>query len=220
MQPCQQISLGKDAARFANEQLGQGNALAREVLTASLPFERFYTLMPSAEAAGDLLDFASGGKFSSGERHRVGSVMPIANMDEALCQVIQRYVAESPRRAVVIENPLSEPGDADLEGVSHLLVHLNEVYHLVAQPFTSRQEILGALRDAKSTVDIRGFMTVLPESIDAALTTNSLSLVEVTQLARATVGVFLGVYDGESYLVCEFSGQPDEGHTMNRRPFV
>lgn len=168
--------LGSEAEDYVLSQLRAWHTLAREVASTVQQFKRIYTLLPPTSTAENLNDFESGGKVPGGWRpEQSRGVVAIENMDEALAELIQDYIAGAPGRVVVVENPLNHP--EDLDGMAHLMFYQQEVHHLIAPP-VAIDDVLNALRNAKSMLEIRGFMTTLPDSIDVTHSNTEITLSE------------------------------------------
>jgi hypothetical protein len=210
-EPVIEIPVPRAATAFIVERLNDGNTLAKAMLeTLSLAQGCVTTFLPRNVIPESLEDFASGGKLptppvSEWKSTKVAGetllMIPVPTTDSLLVAEIKNYLLQAKDHVCILEDALKMPGDAVLRRVSNKLATYNtEVYHLLFHEDAQEERILGALNNAKSLPTFIGALTEWPSEL-LGIKPRVLSLGHLQTLAARTNKLFVGAYDGESYLL-------------------
>lgn len=201
--PFSEIALGPAAVDYVQGHLAKGHRLARYVGADLLPVRRAFTLLPRDVTHRNLDTFEEGGRLPTEITMDSGTTR-IPDMNAALCQHIHAFVSRDAERACILENALARSGDVHLARLPHLVFHEPEVYHLIRQPYRTTNQIIATIKAAKSVQELIGVMTTLPNGLGNAISNSPyLSEADLRELAKAWQAVFVGAYDGESYIIVE-----------------
>jgi len=195
------FDLGKIGLDYFSEGMRSGLTLARAV--SSRKIGRVYALLPSDTDPDALNDFSHGGKLQAPPR--VGNMQQVPNTDAELAELVIRTVDSSQPGIVVLEDEIARPSDFATKDSGGLLFENDEVYHLLdGIQSRSKETFLDRLSWARSTATLRGFVATLDAPIPPARD-GRWAPGELSKIASQTRLAFLSAYDGESYLIAEFS---------------
>jgi hypothetical protein len=204
--------LPTEATAYLKEHLSRGKTLGRAVLTqVNASVGSVSAILPSTVSDESAMHFSFGGVLPSGPRQRLSHLVyqdgvpviasAVPSTRPWLVEVLHESLKQD-GRSCVVENALFEASAPWLKRAqSRTLFYDDEVYH-IPPPSPSKQAIEDALRDAHSIAPpTMGVLSQLPGDVDPAFARLTLEIID--SLAAGVIAVFVGAYDGESFIVWE-----------------
>jgi hypothetical protein len=208
-----EMTLGPTATDYIRACLAMGNTLARDVLAVvNLEAGAATTFLPADVDKNAASQFESGGKLGSsegdarymtdleGSRYRID---PKPSTDEFAVSVIKRFLGSAERHMCLLENHLGRRSDPwVLSAKSRVIFFGEEVYYFLSPLNSDTDEIQSALTEAKTVAPATiGVFTSLPEHMEGFVETMQVNADSLSTLAGGAVGLIIGAYDGESYVL-------------------
>jgi len=194
------VQLDSRAAEFVAQKLVSGHSIGRAVAEHSARLKNRWTIAPEHSDDVSLYRFDAGGLLAGSPRS--GSISPIPNTDDHLTQFLSELLNSSPTKACLIEDFNARTHDQFLAKTSGLLIYGVEVSHLLRGP-TDNEKIAAKIRETRSIPHFVGFIGDYDLSMPKQFDRIEISLDDVNRIAAKTTAVFVGAYDGESYVIAE-----------------
>ncbi|HMS84685.1 MAG TPA: hypothetical protein PKD12_13625 [Nitrospira sp.] len=192
-----------EAKTYIRECLEEGKTLARVLLEVQdLERGSITTFLPPEITETDAILFTTGGKLSrlageivqlAGEAGLALRMEPKATTESCLARLLSSGLKADCRRICIFENALAKPDDPYLRTSNvRMLVHKQEVYHLVIQRDLSSDQIVKAIRVAMSPTLFIGALTYgsvdrsFPELIE------NVASDELKGLAKKAISIVVG----------------------------
>jgi len=118
-----------------------------------------------------------------------------------LARLIAHRIAEFGESALLFDES-SRPADPGLQRLSHIITSEDEVYHLLP-PGTSVEAVERALTAAETGIALVGVTCERSALLPDLPSGTRVSPAGITACARSAHMLFVGIFDGESYLVCD-----------------
>lgn len=210
---CVPLVLGPEGIEYVKRSLSRGKTLSRYALESlEIDSGRVMTWLPSDVSAEAAKQFTAGGKLPqpsasqameveiAGEKY-VG--LPTPDTRDYLVAAIQQFLDSGEGQVCVMEESLGSASDGYLsKATAPFFVFESEVYFPVAGHDPSLERIRTAIAWTEDVYLFVGFMTSLPPELSLPSQTGAKVSAELLRiLARRVEKVFVGVYDGESYIV-------------------
>jgi hypothetical protein len=198
----ERISLGPEGLDYLLGRLQAGHKLAECLIDQWAGFQHVYTLLPRGIATDRLINFASGGRLSTGRPDGGESVVPIPNTDSVLVGIIRRHLRSHESNACIFEDAVAGRTDSCITKFGATFFFEHEVYHYLLSTNSGVGAIAATVKAAKSIPQFVGVLTrCSAEHVELARTSVSVDFLQ--DLARNTQAVIAGAFDGESYVIAE-----------------
>lgn len=202
--------LGPAALDYIRERLGGGKTFAHHLLEAlDLEEGSVSAYLPDDVSDESAHQFRYGGKLptpdeSTWKRGSGTMVIPIPNTDDWLASKIALLLSQTPGRVCILEEGVeqaSDPGWGKKESLPQFVTIVGAEIYYVIRSADSGETVAAALNWASS---------VWPGALGALTTAEADDPIHVNcdidpgqwpVLARRTEALFVGAYDGESYLI-------------------
>ena len=198
----EEIEVGSVALTYMCDAMSGWHLLSRSLLNV-MRGGSITTFLPRGVSTADLTTFTEGGKIPAAEptSDHGGRSAPIPNADGILADEIHSFVRANDERVCLIEDALTTIDDLDAQEYKDILICEGRIYHFMTSSFTP-ERIKACIRDAKTVLDFVGALTVLPRNLlGVALGgRHEVTASDIQNMARNATGVFVGAYDGESFL--------------------
>ncbi len=183
-----EVEYDSEALGYIRECLSQGGLLSEYLLGLPLTRGRVWSRLPSGVGPEARRDFDSGG------------ITTIAATRSWLVPLIDNYLRAREGRYAVFET-LWHRGDPVLsKWTGRYFTHKGCVYRFVPSQCCGREEVIGALEDARS-YPLVGILASLPQGEPNIATDAEVSAHTLEELACRTDRLLIGAYDDESVLV-------------------
>lgn len=200
--------LGKDSINYIQGCLHHGNTISKKALKKiNFNIGIFFTFLPLNITEKEALKFDIGGKLvGSNNKIKIDSDLTMIekpNCDLNLVDEIRDHLQQKTENICVIENYLARPNDPWLnKSTSYLFFFEKEVYHLLLPNDADKDVILNAISESSSIPIFIGFMTSIDPNIQKSIGCKQYINEEIlTIMAERAEKIFVGAYDGESYLI-------------------
>jgi hypothetical protein len=201
-----EFTLGNAANKYIEQYLSSGKTLSKELRKIlRLNDGNITTYMPDYLGLGQINQFEAGLLHPPPKlewaRNEGDVPIPISSMRFNLISQLNSYLNQNSDRLCVLENYMSRPTDKGLETAeSHVVFYKDEVYHVLGHQ-ADKQAIETALNEGEWLPIFVGIMTHLPDGMHIPKSGTFITEKELVQLAERTVGIVVGAYDGEGYLI-------------------
>ena len=201
--------VGKIALEYIRKCLGDGRTLSQKLLhKANLDSGYVVALLPEALSEEDVEDFQHGKlpQLPPSEWRQWGhlTLKPVPNTNGDLAGIIVNFLKHSEGVPVcLIENEIANRGEPFLAQRLSKIVYLgSEVYHVLTSSAATEGDVLQAIRESCFVPISVGCLAVLdPGSSFEPETGGDVSEEDIDRIADRTEKIFVGAYDGESYLI-------------------
>jgi hypothetical protein len=193
-----QFELDDRCVDYFQTALGAGGLLAKHVSTRAT--RRLFALVPEMVPEEHIYDPARGG---------LGLYSPAGHRAEMADRDLLHLVGEikaTKKEFVVFENDLARASEFRDRPTDHVVFNGDDVYHVLNVITLAGDPDAGLtqLRAAASASGLRGFVVRLRESM-ARGGGGHWSADDMQEMANSVRMAFISAYDGESYLVGEYS---------------
>lgn len=211
------IRLPQEARTYVRSELRSGRCLARELLKLDLDSAGLWAYLPEATSKQELIDFHD------------GNIVPrtLGRAERLPGRRIARFLAGhgcAGQALVVFEDPYAKPDDAFIvEGRADTAVAFYEedVLQILGPADRDRLEIELPVTE----YPIIGVASCLPPHLQPPHNRDYVDRAWLVGLASHAVAVFVGAWNAETYIVCDFgllsSARGDDlavGNPARRRP--
>jgi hypothetical protein len=198
----EEIEVGSAALTYMCDAMSGWHLLSRSLLNV-VRGGRITTFLPRGVSIADLTTFTEGGKLPAAEPtsgHGARST-PIPNADAILVNEIHSFVRANTERICVIEDALTTIDDPYVQEFTDILICEGRIYHFVTSSSTP-ERIMACIRDARTVLDFVGALTVLPPNLFGVALGGRHKVIasDIENMAQNATCVFVGAYDGESFL--------------------
>ena len=186
---------GEAGLAYMAGRLANGNSLSALLLSEESRLGGASALVPAGTPSDRVTRFSEGGVLPQSRRSH--DIVRTPNTDAWLARALGATMDES-GVICIVENAMAlchHPITARLPNVVCLGA---EVYHLIRPGTDTGADVLVTLRAASSIPTFVGILTRVPV---AAKDWRPTSMADLAGLARNVVLLFVGAYDGESYLI-------------------
>lgn len=205
------VRLGACALEHIRTHLQLGNTLSKQLMhTLNFATGEIFTLMPRNANEKFKTIFNEGGLFGIYNEF-------VPNLNHMLSELIFEYIKKT-HGIVILENVLAKPSDPVLTEKEDLYVssknYGSEVYHVFDKKIRNQKIILETINRAANSWQCVGCfsseMTV--KNIDGKVLSN----VQFEQIVENIKGLFVGAYDGESFIFWVPPGSPLSKYLIER----
>lgn len=202
MMSLNEVQLGQKAALYVAEKLSLGKTLSRLLLNShEISNGRISTKLPPGIDEREAHDFESGGKLPLGHNRArpLGDLEPVPNTNDAFVDEIRAFLDANNSRVCIFEDASAQPNDQFLRAITtRALTYDDEVYHLVCAR-DSHEQMLKTIHAARSWLFV-GALTQVPDATGLC-SKKTLTRDEIENLAQNAIGIVVGAYDGEGFVV-------------------
>lgn len=192
-----------DAGRaYVAQRLVNGNSLSSLLLSHVSRLGGAFALVPAGTSSERVTRFSQGGVLPQAKRSH--DIARIPSTDAWLAGELAATM-EASGAICVLENALARCREPFTARLPNVVCVGDEVYHLIRQGADTAADLLVTLRSASSMPTFVGILTRAPVAAKDWCPSTSTDLAE---LARNALLLFVGAYDGESYVIQRFLDVP------------
>lgn len=197
-----EFTLGIEAISYISDCLKYGNSLSERILkNINLKKGDVKTYLPCNTQAEMISEFHYGGKFTNFKGNFETGGKTIEDPDEYLYSQIEIQLKKG--KTCIIENSVAKAGDEWLSTLdTRLLFFHDEVYHIFTEKDIGNNNVKNNLLRIKFDPIFVGVVTALPtDAIIPFCNKGVISTEGLETIADRILKLFVGVYDGESYII-------------------
>jgi hypothetical protein len=197
-----EIELGHEGFDFVAQRLAAGRGFSRALQRS--PTGRLRAVVGRGTPIEHVTRFWTGGIYDQTSIPATAHAVPIPNFDGELVKIVADRFNSDPGAIFIVEDAAAsatDPGFDRLPLPGRVYFCGDDVFHLTFAGATS-EEILQILKTGRTTLYfIAGLTRADPDTLASLHRSRVLATSDLERLAKSTTEVFVGAYDGESFLV-------------------
>jgi len=197
-----EVDVGKEGFDFVAQRLSSGRGFSQALQRP--PAGRLTAVVGRGTPIEHLTRFWTGGIYDQTSIPATAHAVPIPNFDAELVKTVADRFNSDPGAVFIVEDASSSATDPGFDRVplpSRVYFCGDDVFHLTFAGATS-EEILQILKTGRTSLYfVAGLTWADPALLDSLHRSRVLVPSDLERLAESTTEVFVGAYDGESFLV-------------------